>query len=97
MRGEVGTDVELTLKRRGVDKPIIKKITRGNIPIKSVDIAYMANDTTGVIRVKTFGLNTYDEFMQSLQRLHKQGMRKVIIDLRGNEAGYSSDCHKNDQ
>ena len=87
MRGEVGTDVELTLKRRGVDKPIIKKITRGNIPIKSVDIAYMANDTTGVIRVKTFGLNTYDEFMQSLQRLHKQGMRKVIIDLRGNEGG----------
>lgn len=87
MRGEVGTNVELTLKRRGVDKPIVKRVTRGTIPIKSVDVAYMVNDTTGVIRVKTFGLNTYDEFIQSLNKLKKQGMRKVIVDLRGNEGG----------
>lgn len=87
MRGEIGTEVELTLVRRGTAKPILKKVTRGNIPIKSVDVAYMVDDTTGMIKVKTFGMNTYDEFVEALDRLKTQGMRRVIIDLRDNEGG----------
>ena len=87
MRGEIGTDVELTLTRRGTAKPIVKKVTRGSIPIKSVDVAYMVNDTTGLIKVKTFGMNTYDEFIEALDKLRKQGMQRVIIDLRDNEGG----------
>lgn len=87
MRGEVGSDVEITLVRRGTPRPIRKRITRGNIPIKSVDIAYMVNDTTGLVKVKTFGMNTYNEFMQAMEKLSAQGMRKVIIDLRDNEGG----------
>lgn len=87
MRGEIGTEVELTLMRRGVAKPIIKNVTRGSIPIKSVDVAYMVNDTVGLIKVKTFGMNTYDEFLQALDKLQQQGMRRVIIDLRDNEGG----------
>lgn len=87
MRGEIGTQVELTLVRRGESKPLIKKVTRGSIPIKSVDVAYMINDTTGFIKVKTFGMNTYDEFIKAMKNLSSQGMRHIIIDLRDNEGG----------
>lgn len=87
MRGEIGTDVDLTIVRRGTEKPIIKKVTRGSIPIKSVNVAYMVNDTVGLIEVKTFGMNTYDEFMQAMEKLSAQGMRRVIVDLRNNEGG----------
>ena len=87
MRGEIDTEVELTIVRRGTPKSFVKKVVRGSIPIKSVDVAYMVNDTTGLIKVKTFGMNTYDEFMQALEKLSAQGMRKVIVDLRDNEGG----------
>ncbi len=87
MRGEVGTEVELTIVRRGVDKPIVKKITRGSIPVKSLEASYMLNDTTGLIRVGTFGMNTYHEFIQALDTLAQQGMQKLIVDLRDNEGG----------
>lgn len=87
MRGEIGTEVELTIVRRGQGKPLIKKVTRGSIPIKSVDVAYMLNDTTGLVKIRTFGMNTYEEFMQALDKLSAQGMRKVIVDLRQNEGG----------
>ena len=114
MRGEVGTDVELTIVRRGedkeirsrvtrgnipiksvavsivrrgADKEIRSRVTRGNIPIKSVAVSYMADDTTGFVKVNTFGMNTYNEFMAALEKLSAQGMRKLIVDLRDNEGG----------
>jgi len=87
MRGEIGSDVKLTIVRRGENKPLVKQVTRGSIPIKSVEVAYMLNDTTGFVKVRTFGLNTYQEFMEALAKLSAQGMRKVIIDLRKNEGG----------
>ena len=87
MRGEIGTDVQLTIVRRGEKQPLIKNITRGSIPIKSVDVAYMFDDTTGFIKVKTFGMNTYDEFMASLAQLEGLGMKRLIVDLRENEGG----------
>ena len=84
MRGEIGTDVQLTIVRRGEKQPLIKNITRGSIPIKSVDVF---DDTTGFIKVKTFGMNTYDEFMASLAKLEGLGMKRLIVDLRENEGG----------
>lgn len=87
MRGELGTKVELTIVRRGESKPIKKEVIRGSIPVKSVDVAYMLNDTTGYVKINTFGMHTYTEFMKSLVDLKQLGMRKVIIDLRENEGG----------
>lgn len=87
MRGEIGTEVELTLVRRGRKEPFAKRVTRGSIPIKSVDVSYMADDTTGLVRIKTFGMNTYDEFMKALAELETQGMKRLIVDLRDNEGG----------
>ena len=65
---------------------MIKNITRGSIPIKSVDVAYMFDDTTGLIKVKP-SMNTYDEFMASLAKLEGLGMKRLIVDLRENEGG----------
>ena len=87
MRGEIGTEVNLTIVRRGTQAPIVKKVTRGSIPIKSVEVSYMLNDTIGLIRVRTFGMHTYNEFMQAMDKLSNQGMKKVVIDLRHNEGG----------
>lgn len=87
MRGEIGTEVLLTIRRHGVDQPILKKVVRGSIPIKSVEVAYMVNDTVGLVRVKTFGMNTYEEFMTALENLKAQGMKRLIVDLKDNEGG----------
>lgn len=87
LRGELGTDVNVTLVRRGAGQPIEKTITRGSIPVKSVDVAYMVNDTIGYVKVNTFGMNTYDEFMAALKSLENQGMKKLIVDLRSNVGG----------
>lgn len=86
MRGELDTEVTLTILRHG-KSPMVKKVVRGTIPIKSVEVAYMVNDTTGYVKVKTFGMNTYDEFIEAIEGLQKQGMRKLIVDLRNNEGG----------
>lgn len=87
LRGEMGTDVTLTVLRKGGPKLLKKVVTRGSIPVKSVDVAYMANDTTGYVKVQTFGMYTYAEFMQALDKLRDQGMKKLILDLRDNEGG----------
>lgn len=87
MRGELGSKVDLTIVRRGEPQPIKKTITRGSIPVKSVDVAYMINDTTGYLKTNTFGMITYIEFMNALETLKQAGMKKIIIDLRENEGG----------
>jgi carboxyl-terminal processing protease len=87
LRGDMGTRVRITLVRRGVPEPFVKEITRGGIPVKSIDVSYMYDDTTGYIKVNTFSFTTYDEFMEALHKLGEQGMRKVIVDLRDNVGG----------
>lgn len=85
LRGERGSiaDVEIL---RGTQKMNIK-ITRDIIPISSVDASYMIDSTTGYIRLNSFSLQTYREFMQSLEGLKKKGLQKLIFDLRGNGGG----------
>ena len=87
LRGEMGTDVTLTIRRKGEPNLLKKVVTRGSIPVKSVDVAYMINDTIGYVKVQTFGMNTYMEFMQAMEKLRNRGMRKLILDLRDNEGG----------
>jgi carboxyl-terminal processing protease len=53
----------------------------------SVDINYMINDQTGYIKINTFAMTTYDEFMKGLRELKNEGMKNLIIDLRGNTGG----------
>lgn len=88
LRGEKGTKVNVGIKRKGIKDLISFTITRGEIPIYSVDVNYMIDQTTGYIKVSRFGEQTYEEFMQGMKELDQQGMKNVIVDLRGNPGGY---------
>jgi carboxyl-terminal processing protease len=88
LRGQKGTKVNVGIKRKGMKDLIAFVITRGEIPIYSVDVSYMIDPTTGYMKVSRFGEKTYDEFMEGIKKLDKQGMKNVIIDLRGNPGGY---------
>ncbi len=88
LRGETGSEVKLIVLRDGKLMPFIVK--RGIIPILSVDVAYMLNPQTGFIHINMFNELTYQEFMKSLEKLQAQGMKKLIVDLRGNGGGLLS-------
>lgn len=88
LRGEKGTKVNVGIKRKGFKDLISFEITRGDIPIYSVDVSYMIDQTTGYIKVSRFGEKTYEEFMKGMDKLDQMGMKNVIVDLRGNPGGY---------
>ncbi|MFI5171546.1 MAG: S41 family peptidase [Chitinophagales bacterium] len=88
LRGKKGTDVMVFIERSGAKKVMEFKITRDIIPLYSIDAKYMADPTTGYIRVSKFAATTTEEFKQALNELHAEGMKDLIIDLRGNGGGY---------
>jgi carboxyl-terminal processing protease len=88
LRGEKGTKVNVDIKRKGFKDLISFEIIRGDIPIYSVDVSYMIDSETGYIKVSRFGEKTYDEFMSGMKKLDEQGLKNVIVDLRGNPGGY---------
>jgi carboxyl-terminal processing protease len=88
LRGEKGTQVYISIKRRNAKNLIDFTITRGEIPIFSIDAAYMANEKTGYIKISRFGATTYEEYMKAFHELKNKGMSALILDLRGNPGGY---------
>lgn len=88
LKGPKGSVANLGVKRAGKPRLLSFKIVRGDVPVKTVDAAYMAAPDVGYIRVKSFGDATYAEFIAALTRLQSQGFKKLIIDLRGNPGGY---------
>ena len=88
LRGKKGTKVTVKVKRGNQKDLITFKITRDKIPLYSVDASYMLDERTGYIRISSFGAKTYDEMMDALNKLKKQGMTQVIIDLNDNGGGY---------
>lgn len=88
LRGKRGTEVKLTLIRRGTPKPFVVTVTRDRIPTYSVDAAYMVDAKTGYIRVNRFSETTYEEFKTALGTLKQQGMSQLMLDLRNNPGGY---------
>ncbi|MEE1183825.1 MAG: S41 family peptidase, partial [Paludibacteraceae bacterium] len=89
LRGPKGSTVKVGIKRNGSNQIWDYNITRDDIPVNSVDIAYPIQPGIGYIKVSQFGANTYNEFLTQLMLLReKQGCQKFIIDLRGNSGGY---------
>lgn len=89
LRGRKGSEVKLTVKRPGTTKEKMDySIIRNEIPLESVDAAFMADNHTGYIKVSSFGESTYGEFLQALNALRVKGADSYIIDLRGNTGGY---------
>lgn len=85
LRGPNATPVAIELLRNNQRKTI--PIQRGLIPVSSVDASYMITTGTGFIRLNKFTQVTYREFMVALEKLKKQGMTKLLLDLRGNGGG----------
>lgn len=88
LRGEKGSKVDLTVKRSNSKKPLTFNVVRGDIPVTSIDAAYLASPGIGYIKVNKFGRTTYDEFWQALNDLNDDGAKDFIIDLRGNTGGF---------
>ena len=89
LRGVKGTTVKVGIKRNGSNQIWDYNITRDDIPVNSVDIAYPIQPGIGYIKVSQFGANTYNEFLTQLMLLReKQGCEKFIVDLRNNSGGY---------
>lgn len=85
LRGPMDTRVKVQLLRGNEKKDVV--ITRGVIPVSPVDAAYMLNATTGYLRINKFAERTYEAFMQGMEKLQKQGMKELVLDLRGNGGG----------
>lgn len=91
LRGPKGTKVNVKVLRRFADEKdqvIDFTITRDEIPILSIDAAYMATPTTGYVKLNKFGATTYKEFIEAIAKLQRQGMKDIVIDLTSNGGGY---------
>lgn len=90
IRGERGSIAAIQILRNGQLKTV--NVTRGSIPVPSVDAAYMIDKATGYIKLNKFTENSYEEFMAALEGLQKQGLKQLIYDLRGNGGGYMNEA-----
>lgn len=87
LRGPKGTRVDVKAVRRGVKDTLDFRIVRDDIPIYSVDAYYMADPTTGYIRLSRFSETTTKEISDAMDKLSKQGMKNLILDLQDNGGG----------
>ena len=88
LRGPKDTQVKLSIKRSGTPDLLTYVITRGDIPIHSVDASFIIKPGIGYIKVNKFSETTYDEFMAALAKLKADGAKSYIVDLRENSGGY---------
>ena len=89
LRGPKSSVVKLGVRRDLSDKLLTFNVTRDDIPVQSVDAAYKVSEGVGYVKIRQFGRNTYNEFMNAVIRLtQKDKCNKLIIDLRENVGGY---------
>jgi len=88
LRGKLGSKVKLGIRRHGTKEVLNYSITRGEIPVNSIDISYMIEPKVGYIRIGKFAATTYKEFLDALASLRTQGAERYLIDLRQNSGGY---------
>ncbi len=88
LRGKSGSMVTVSVLRANLKKPIDFNITRGKIPIYSIDVSYMLKPGIGFIKISRFAGTTYAEYLDAFNSLSKQGMKKLVLDLRGNGGGF---------
>ena len=86
IRGKNGTTVRLVIKRGSQLKKI--EVVRDRIVVSSIDASYMLNKETGYIKISRFGDQTDEDFIASLQKLQKTGLKNLLLDLRQNGGGY---------
>jgi len=90
IRGERNSKAVLKVLRNNSLQTV--SVTRGTIPVPSVDASYMIDKTAGYIKLNKFTENTYEEFMQAMENLQKQGLQSLVLDLRGNGGGFMNEA-----
>ena len=88
LRGAKGSKVKLGILRQNSSKVLTFTITRGDIPVNTVDTYYMIDKNTGYVKVNQFGRHTYDEFITAMSSLKDEGAKRYMIDLRNNGGGF---------
>ncbi len=88
LRGKKGTTVDVSIYRKGQPELIDYAIVRDKIPLHSIDASFMIEDDIGYIKLNRFSRTTLSEFRESMTDLKKDGMKSLILDLRGNSGGY---------
>ncbi|MBR1838558.1 MAG: S41 family peptidase [Bacteroidaceae bacterium] len=88
LKGQKNTEVTLTLYNPTTAKQRKVVVQRDDVPLSSVDAAYIIEPSVGYMRINAFAENTYEEFWRVIHELEKEGMKSLLIDLRGNTGGY---------
>jgi len=87
LKGKKGTKVNVSIFRKGVKGLLDYTIIRDVIPIYSLDVSYMVEPSIGYLRLNNFSATTHDEMIKALKDMKAKGMKKLILDLRGNGGG----------
>jgi carboxyl-terminal processing protease len=87
LRGPKGTEVDITIVREGLEKPLDLTVVRAEIPLYSVPYSFILKDDIGYIFIRNFAETTTQEFKEKMKSLLEQGMKSLILDLRGNSGG----------
>jgi carboxyl-terminal processing protease len=87
LKGPKGTKVSITIVRPGLGEPLQMTVTRAEIPTNSVSFAFMVEPEVGYIRLKDFTHTSAPEVAEAWSKLEKQGMKKLVFDLRANPGG----------
>jgi carboxyl-terminal processing protease len=87
LKGPKGTQVKITIVRRGLEEPLAMSVTRAEIPQTTVRQAYMIDSKTGYIQLTEFARGSGKEMADALEKLRKEGMKQVVVDLRNNGGG----------
>lgn len=88
LRGKKGSFVVLKVLRDERPDTLFFKVKRDKIPVESVTASYLIDGETGLVKITRFGAQTADEMKEAIKKLKKDGMRQLILDLRGNPGGY---------
>jgi carboxyl-terminal processing protease len=88
LRGPKGTRVKVAIVRTGIKGLLDFEIVRDKIPIYTVDSGFMLDEQTGYVNVTRFAATTRDEFVTAVGKMKSAGMKRLVLDLRGNPGGY---------
>lgn len=88
LMGKKGTEVDVSIKRKGLVELLDFTITRDKIPIFSLDASYMVNDSIGYLKLNQFSLTSLDEIYDALNKFKKTDFQHLVLDLRNNGGGY---------
>lgn len=94
LRGPKGTRVKVSILRKGIARLLEFDIVRDKIPLYTIDASFMVNDEVGYVSVTRFSATTHAEFVEAATKLKKEGMKRMILDLRFNGGGYLDQAFK---